>query len=928
MLVGRRAEIAEIRAALEEDAATGTVLELVGDPGTGKSSLLALAVEEAAARGAVALAGQATDGTPFGALAEAMDDHVAEGGPWRAAMADDLAALAEVFPALARFRADRSERHLVHRAVRGLLEQLGRRRGLVLALDDVHRADSALVELLAYLVRRPPRARVLLVVAYRPRQVDPRLAAAVLAGPAVVRHVELKPLTEEQSRELLGPGVTRTRAADLHRTSGGNPFYLRALAAGDHPARTRLHAVLLAELAGLSPSARQVARTAAVIGDPFDADLVAEVSGVDRAEVTRALDEAHRRDLVRPHGLSRFAYRHDLVRQAVYDSTGASRRRDVHARAALVLRRRGEALSVCAPHVARSAVVGDLDAVALLEAAAAELHPRAPGTAASMLTEAVRLLPVDHADPARRHGLELELARCTTADGRPHDARAVVHGVLHRLPPGHDRRPEAVVLAAAVERVLGHHSRARALLRRELRVVHDPVTAAGLELELGMVAILSGDFSADRELVENAHRTARRVDDPSLQAHATALLSLADFTSGAVKAAAVGADAAAALVDALPDDTLAANLETMVHLGWIEMFLERFHTARDHFERGLRLARGTGQEHLLPCLLAGLACDHQWLGELDTAARWADDAVTTAELTGSDELRTMTYALQALVACRQGDLDLAAYAGGRAVAAAGADRDWWSATAAVIHGEALLHGGADPAECLTRVVDAVGGVDLAAIDPGHRPNWYQFFVYAEAAAGNLDAAHAWLDRMAEAADRLESALPCRSALVRLARGHLMLADGRARQAVDEAHAAAVVFAEADDTLDLGRARLLAGSAHAAAGARAAAIAELKHARHLFGAGGAHRLHDEATKALRRLGCRFPTRTPRADPSPRLTTREGQVAALIAEGLTNTQIAHRLVLSVRTVDAHVRNIFTKLDVTSRAAVVAHTARRRR
>ncbi|GAB2993983.1 helix-turn-helix transcriptional regulator [Saccharothrix stipae] len=926
MLIGRRAEIAEIRAALEENTRTmtGAVLELLGDPGMGKSSLLALAVEEAGEHGVPTLTGRATDATPFGAFVEAMDDHVTEARDWRDGLAGgEVAALAEVFPGLAAFRGDRVERHLVHRAVRGLLERLGRRRGLVLALDDVHRADSALVELLAYLCRRPPRARVLLVLAYRPRQVDPRLAAAVALGTTAVRRVELEPLTEEQSRELLGPDTPRVRAAALHRTSGGNPFYLRALAAGELPAGTRLRAVLLTELAGLSRTGQEVARTAAVIGDPFDADLVAEVAGIDHVEVTRELDEAHRRDLIRPHGLSRFTYRHDLVRQAVYASSGASWRRDVHARAGRVLRRRGEALSVCADHVARSAVVGDLDAVALLGAAAGELRGRAPGIAAGMLAEAVRLLPADLENSARHCELELQLARCTTADGRPHDARTVVHRLLHRLPPHHERRPEVVALTAAVERMLGHHTRARALLRRELRSVQDPVTAAGLQLELGMVAILSGDFSADRALIENAHRTAHRVDDPSMQAHAAALLALADFTSGAITSAGVGADAAATLVDALPDDTLATNLETMVHLGWTEMFLERFHVARDHLERGLRLARDTGQEHLLPYLLSGLACDHQWLGELDTAARWADDAVATAELTGSDELRTVTYALQALIACRQGDLELAGYAGGRAVAAAGADRDWWSATAAVIHGEALLHGGADPAECLARVVDSVGGVELSAIDPGHRPNWYQLFVYAESAAGNPAAAHAWLDRMAAAVDRLESALPCRSALMRLARGHLLLAGGKASQAVDEARAAAIVFAEADDTLDLGRARLLAGSALAASGARGDAVVELKHARRLFADGGAHRLHDEATKALRRLGHRLPSCSPRTGPPHRLTAREDQVAALIAEGLTNTQIADRLVLSVRTVDAHLRNIFTKLDVTSRAAVAAYS-----
>lgn len=107
-----------------------------------------------------------------------------------------------------------------------------------------------------------------------------------------------------------------------------------------------------------------------------------------------------------------------------------------------------------------------------------------------------------------------------------------------------------------VERLLGHHERARALLRHELGTVGNPATAAGLELELGMVALLAGDFTADRELIDKAYRTARQMDNTALQAHAAALIALADYTSGAVRTAQTRADTAAGLLDATPDHTL------------------------------------------------------------------------------------------------------------------------------------------------------------------------------------------------------------------------------------------------------------------------------------------------------------------------------------------------------------------------------------
>lgn len=904
------------------------IVELVGEPGIGKSSLLSWAVADAEKTSMTTVRARAMDADqvlPFGALVEAVDDLLSEREDVRAALTSgERTALAEVFPALQEFRGSRVERHLVHRAVRALLEKVSGARGLVLALDDMHWADSAMVDLLSYLVRQPPRGRVVVLLAYRPRQVDPRLTAALAAGPAPVRRLELAPLNEEQTQTLLGEDVTRARVTELHEASGGNPLYLHALTASGLPADTRPHAVLLAELAGLSPVAQRVARAATVVGDPFDPDLVVAAAALDHTEVTRALDEAHRRDLVRPHGLSRFAYRHDLLRQVIYDSTGASWRRDAHARAAEALRQRGASSSVRARHVAKSAAIGDLDAVALLRDAADELRWHAPGVAATVLREALRLLP---AGDSGHLELLIRLARCVAADGRLHEAREVVDRLLHQLRTPDVRRPMLVALSATIERLLGHHARARAVLRRELATVHDQVEAAGLWLELGMVGIIAGDFTADRDLIERAYQTACEVDDLLLRARGAALIALADFTSGAIAAARSGVDTASALVDCLPDHTLTARLETTIHLGWTEMFLERFHTAIGHLERGLRLARASGQEYLLPMLFGGLACAYQWLGRLDTAACLAEDAAATAELSGSDELRTMAYAVQALVANRQGDLDLARRAGEQAVNAAGWERDWWSATAAILRGEARLLGGEDPAECLRTMTDAVGGPALAAIDPGHRPNWYQAFVYTELACGNLDAAQVWLDRMSAAADQLDSPLPCRAALVRLARGHLLLARGRPGMALEQARAAAPVFTDAGAELELGRARLLAGRALAATAQRAEAIIELNLARASFAAAAAHRLHDEATRALRQLGYRVSRRpSPARRQDDQLTERERQVAVLIADGLTNAQIAQRLVLSVRTIDAHLRNIFTKLGVSSRAAVAAHASGR--
>ena len=129
-----------------------------------------------------------------------------------ASLRDDVRVeLAQVLPSLADHAADggpvlQDERYRAHRAVRELLERLAVRRPLVLALDDVHWADPASVELLAALLRSPPDAAVLLVVAGRPRQLPERLAAALHRAERQggVTRLELAGLAPEAAAELLG----------------------------------------------------------------------------------------------------------------------------------------------------------------------------------------------------------------------------------------------------------------------------------------------------------------------------------------------------------------------------------------------------------------------------------------------------------------------------------------------------------------------------------------------------------------------------------------------------------------------------------------------------------------------------------------------------------------------------------------------------
>jgi ATP/maltotriose-dependent transcriptional regulator MalT len=151
----------------------------------------------------------------------------------------------------------------------------------------------------------------------------------------------------------------------------------------------------------------------------------------------------------------------------------------------------------------------------------------------------------------------------------------------------------------------------------------------------------------------------------------------------------------------------------------------------------------------------------------------------------------------------------------------------------------------------------------------------------------------------------------------------LLAHGDAEGAADRALAATTVGGAAGARVDAARSRTLAGRALAAAGERERALAELEEAARELETCEAGRFRAEAEHELRRLGRRFSRRTRRRDPDAEgvdtLTERELEVARLVVDRHTNPQIARELVLSEKTVETHMRNIFRKLGVSSRADV---------
>jgi DNA-binding CsgD family transcriptional regulator/tetratricopeptide (TPR) repeat protein len=510
-------------------------------------------------------------------------------------------------------------------------------------------------------------------------------------------------------------------------------------------------------------------------------------------------------------------------------------------------------------------------------------------------------------------------ARALSSCGQLRESRDLLHQVIALPDPGDGSgsRVSAVVLCAVVERHLGRYTEAVALLRRELDRTDpapSPADRVALGLELGSSAPHATPYPTVRSTVTRTLEVARSLGDEAGVAGALAVGALGEAYEGDTAAAADLARRAADLVDALPDGDLTGLCEPLARLGWAEAFLERFADAERHADRGLAVARRTGQLHLLPHLLLCKAHVRIQTCRLTSACELADEAEDIARGIGSDELLAFVLGTKAHVlvdACPPGDPRPLATAE-EAVAAAGLSTGWWASIAWCTLGYAALTTG-DPARARDAMMRA-GGPGLRRLQPSMRPLFLEILVTAAVATGDLATAKEWAARAGEEADGLDLPVQRASAIRSAAHIHLALGDGPA--------AADLFMAAADESARSGASfweafSLLLGASLPAADPDTAqrGTAAWHRGQRIAVTGGCGMLTGLA-EAIR------PAVDAADGPERRLaelTAREREIADLVTEGLTSPAIADRLCLSRRTVETHVSRIYRKTGVSSRAAL---------
>jgi DNA-binding CsgD family transcriptional regulator/tetratricopeptide (TPR) repeat protein len=637
VLVGRGAEVARLRAAIEQAAAGQPATVLVaGEAGIGKTRLVTEAAGYAAGLGVVALAGGCLDVgegvLAYAPVVEALRPLAGLLGPAElervlGGARDELARLVpELGPRDAAGPGGPLAPSQLFELLLAMLHRIAERTPVLLVVEDLHWADQSTRDLLAFLVRNL-RAGVALVLTCRSDELRPghplRPFLAELDRGGRAERLELGRLGGREVTELIAGILGEPPAPGLDREilarSEGNPFFAEELLAARREG-TRLPAalrdLLLARVDALTEPAQRVLAAAAVAGSRVDHELLAAVTGQDDGQLVPLLREAVARHLLAVHeGNSGYVFRHALVQEAVYGELLPAQRGPLHAAYARALDRRIErrdagastSAGVTAVELAQLAyhwhAAGDqgkalpafVRAGQAAELAAAptealehyqralELWDQVPGAAASSPLDQVAVLhrAAEAADLAGRS--ELALALATRALGQIDAAAEPLRAgvLLERLCYYHWFASDRSAAIAAIERAVA-------------TVPAEPPTweRARVLAAYGRELMLVGRQSQAMAWCEEAIAVARQVDARAEEAHALNMLGSALGKLGHIEAGITHLEQAREIASELGEGTELI----LVHMNLATLLEEsgRCADGADVYLAGLDVARRFG----------------------------------------------------------------------------------------------------------------------------------------------------------------------------------------------------------------------------------------------------------------------------------------------------------------------------------------------
>lgn len=928
-LRGREVELATlVHAAATAALGSGRVVVIEGDAGIGKSSLIEAALHHPrTSSGVEAHYGCADEldlSRPFGLLFQALAISPRSPDPQR----QRIAALAATIGPSSAGMIDGApgERFLVQDALIELIDDLCAARPLLIALDDLQWADTGSLAILSNLVRRLHDLPIALVLALRPWPRRADLTSLVERSSAAGGHLmRLDALSPAAVGQLVDDVVGATPGPLLQRmlaSAAGNPFFLRELLmsaestgrlhvsgqtieleGGDAPAP--LEERILRRIAGLPDDATEMLRALAVVGGSVDARDLIDLVGRPAVPLLRTASMLQHAGLLQDReGL--LSFQHDLVREAVRNDVPASARAAVHAQMAQILiARRADPLDI-APHIAAGATVGDVRATDWLRRAAHQLAPSDPLAAADLFVRAAELSANDVDATA---GLLAEAVKGLAWAGRFDDAAALAERGLELHPSTPYDRSLRVGLAE-VQFLAGRVSDAVGPLRSAAaEPTLDDDTRANLWAEAATASLWSLDLAGCERDATQAIAAAEACDSPNALARALGVLSRRMNLAGRI---AESRDLGRRCLEVAGDRPVAQRATPHLYAGMSLWPIDPIESAAI-FREGFRRAEHLGIGWALPVYLQAMVSADFDSGDWDSCITHYDTATVLLQDMGDlDEL-----SMEALVGVARffrNEIPASRRSLARMLEAASHPQARVGGLIYIHWLEALMaaHDG-DPRAGAELLIGA--GEICEAVEAPHVQ--LPFIVDAVRWGLHTDLHERALDR-ARSADEL--------AALGGMRIHRAIAL-RCQAAVTDDPALAVAAVDelrpTNHRLDMVLACAQAAEQLQTAGAAPEARAHAEEGLALADTMGAVLITRRLQALLRAAGGGRGVRGPRSRPTTgwdSLTDTERQVVQLVAESLTNAQVAERLYISRRTVETHLVHVYGKLGLTSRRALI--------
>lgn len=753
-------------------------------------------------------------------------------------------------------------------------------------VDDVHWADEATIDLLTFLGRRITGIPTVMILTYRPEEVapgHPLIQTLAAMPPNAVTRMELAPLSEIAVDQLTHEADRSIDTRIAFELTSGNPFYVTEIlaAGGWEPDQvpSSVAQVVTTRLGRLPKETRRVAELVSVVPSRVDFELLRACEPL----WSEALEPAEEIGLV-TLGARTVSYRHELARRAVEAEMPELRRRALHRRVLDGLIEVGDPEPAAVVHHATRAGADDMLAEWGPRAARAAVRAEAHREALAHYERTAAV--ADLIEEADRASIFEQLASESLNAGRHNQALDAINRALsvHESRNDDAARSKALIARSWIHWVEARREKGYADSQEAARLLEPleegPVHAL-LQAHVARISMADWRLADALELGQQAIRLAEKYDQPSALANAlntvgTSKLLREEDEGEQYLARSMKVAQQASSEQDVDLSRFAGGAVPHAHINLATTAIEarRYSRARQAIYDGLAYARDSeriGHVDYLDATRARLLME---TGELDEAVRLGDEVLSRSRQLGVSAVP-------------------AAYAAGRACVRTGAsaaerylERAWDVAdqsgelqrTGRVVFARAELAWYRDD---LSDLVDALGEVLAEGTSLGFP------WVAGEAAL--------WLRRAGIQPEESPVAEPFR-----------LMMEGSFIEAAASWADIGCPYEQAECLTETGEPSSMIEGLKLLDDLGAVPLARLTRSR------------------LRRMGVKGVPRGPR--PATRenpygLTPRQMEVLALVADGLTNTEIAERLYLSVRTVDHHVSAILTQLGVDNREDAAA-------